>query len=82
MGPDAAPGPFEGGDEEIIVIHERTETTERSDRRDGPTAPLAAEPAGCAEASARRFARGAADLAEWTIVPPHGSASGEPAQRE
>jgi hypothetical protein len=35
MGPDAAPGPFEGGNEEIIVIHERTETTERSDRRDG-----------------------------------------------
>ena len=35
MGPDAAPRPFEGGNEEIIGIHERTETRERSDGRDG-----------------------------------------------
>jgi hypothetical protein len=31
MGPDASPRPFDGGSEEIIIIQERTERTERRD---------------------------------------------------
>lgn len=34
VGPDAASRPFEGGSEEIIIIHEHTERTERTDRGD------------------------------------------------